>query len=102
MSRDIFVKAMRGGVQVSGAGNVYLQLDNMSQQEAAYYGGAAPYQRFMAYSLAPYDLRQSDLLVDLNNIDPKTNASTQYRVINIPEAFPDAHMELVCDLMRGT
>lgn len=102
MSKDIFVKAQRAGVQIAGATNVYIQLDNMSQQEAAYYGGAAPYQRFMAYTLAVYDLRQSDLLVDLSNIDPKTSTNTKYRIINIPEFFPDMHGELVVDLYRGT
>jgi hypothetical protein len=102
MSRDIFVKVMRAGVQVAGATNVYVQLDNMSQQESAFYGGAAPYQRFQAYTLVTLDMRQSDLLIDLNNIDPKTNTNTQYRVINIPEFYPDGHGEIVCDLMRGT
>lgn len=103
MSSDIYVKVQRAGSPVSGAQNVYLQKDNMSVQEASYYGGASPYERFQMYSLAIYDIRQLDLLIDLNNIDPKTNTYYHYRAINIPEPFPmDGHMEIVVDLVRGT
>ncbi|SRR5712692_3603497 len=103
MSSDIYVKVSRAGVPVYGAQNVYLQKDNMSVQEASYYGGASPYERFQMYTLAIYDIRQLDLLIDLNNIDPKTNTYYHYRVINIPENFPmDGHMEIVCDLVRGS
>lgn len=100
MSRDIYVKVQRAGVQVYP--KVYLQLDNLSVQEASYYGGVAPYQRFQCYALTILDLRQGDLLVDLSNVNPVTGTNTQYRIINIPEPFPDSHMELVVDLVRGT
>jgi len=99
MSRDIFVSVARAGTTTIPS--LYLQLDTMSQQEAAYYGGAAPYFRYAAYALNNYDIRQGDLLSDLNTIDPKTNAHTQYRVINDPEPFPDEHLELVLDKTRG-
>lgn len=99
VSSDLYVKVMRAGIQIHP--NVYLQRDNMSQQEAAYYGGASPYMRYMGYMLQNLDIRQSDLLVDLHNIDPKTNALTQYRVINDPEPFPDSHLEIVIDKVRG-
>lgn len=103
MSADINVKVTRAGSPVSGAQNVYLQKDSLSVQEASYYGGAQPYERFQMYTLAIYDIRQLDLLIDLNNIDPKTNTYYHYRTINIPEPFPmDGHMEIVCDLVRGT
>ena len=102
MSKDIFVNIQRPGASSPVYSNVYVQLDNLSVQEASYYGGAAPYQRFQAYTLANLDLRQSDLLIDRNNIDPKTSTNTHYRIINIPENFPDGHCELVVDLMRGT
>ena len=104
MSKDIFVSAKRAGTTVISS--LYLQLDNMSQQEAAYHGpaqdGAIPYFRYSAYALQNYDIRQGDLLTDLNNIDPKTSAHTLYRVINDPEPFPDEHLELVLDKVRGT
>ena len=99
MSRDIYVKVQRAGVQVYP--KVYLQLDNMSNQEAAYYQGAAPYFRYWGFSLTNLDIRLSDLCIDLNNVDPKTNALTQYRVINDPEPFPDNHMEIALDRMVG-
>ena len=82
--------------------NVYMQLDNMTDQEAAYYGGVAPYERYMAYPLSQYIIGQSYSLIDRNNIDPKTNKNYIYRVINIPRPFPDNHEEIVCDLVRGT
>jgi hypothetical protein len=99
MSSDIYIKVMRAGIEVYP--KVYLQKDNMSNQESAYYGGAAPYFRYWGFSLVNLDIRQSDLCIDLSNIDPKTNALTQYRVINDPEQFPDNHMELALDRMVG-
>lgn len=102
MSKDIFVKVERGGSLVAGETNIFVQLDNMSVQEASYYQGASPYERFQAYTLSTYDIRQLDLLVDLNNIDPKTGTYYRYRTISIPEFFPDGHGELVVDLVRGT
>jgi len=100
MSSDIVVKVLRAGTVIYP--NVSMQKDNMSQQEAAYYGGAAPYQRYAMYPLANLTILQQDLLVDLHNADPKTDTFAQYRVINDPEPFPDNHMELVVDKVRGT
>ena len=100
MSKDIFVSAKRAGSVVIAS--LYLQLDNMSQVEAAYYGGAAPYFRYSGYALQNYSILQGDLLTDLNNIDPKTSAHTLYRVINDPEPFGDEHLEIVVDKIRGT
>jgi hypothetical protein len=100
MSKDIYVDVKRAGTTIYS--NVYMQLDTMSQQEAAYYGGTEPYERFNAYALSLYDIRQTDLLVDRNNTDPKTSTNYQYRIINIPEFFLDQHGEIVCDLIRGT
>lgn len=99
MSDDLYVTVKRNGSTLYS--NVYAQLDHMSVTEAAYYGGAAPYHRYEAYLLATIDVQQQDLLIDPNTIDPKTNAPTQYRVINHPEAFPDNHMELVVDRVIG-
>lgn len=100
-SEDIYfdVKKPDGTLVYS---NVYMQLDNMSDQESAYYGGEAPYERYMAYPLSQYILGQSYTLIDRNNIDPKTGTNYRYRIINIPRPFPDNHEEIVCDLIRGT
>jgi hypothetical protein len=102
MSSDTYMTVKRGGTPVSTIPPFYVQIDNMSMAEAAYYGGASPYQRFAMYTTAIYDLRQEDLLIDTKNIDPKTNTLTQYRVISQPETFPDSHMELAADKVRGT
>jgi len=99
MSQDIKVTATRAGAPI--AQHLPLQLDNMSAQEAAYHGGQAPYFRFAAYSLTSVALEQSDLLQDEANVDPKTGADVKYRVINIPEDFPDGHVELVLDRVFG-
>jgi hypothetical protein len=102
MSTDITVNVFRAGSVTPTISNIYIQKDNLSVQEASYYGGASPYERFSFYTLATYDIRQTDLLIDTVNIDPKTTKNYQYRVINIPEFFPDMHGELVVDLVRGT
>lgn len=101
MSRDIIVNVQRVGAGGPAISNVYLQLDNIPTPEVLYYEGVAPIERFSAYALAIYDVRQTDILTDVINIDPKTSTNYQYRVTSIPEPFPDGHMELTCDLLRG-
>lgn len=100
MSSDITVKVLRAGVQVYAS--VYLQLDNMQNPEATYYGGVAPYSRYWGYSLQTLDVRQADALVDLVNIDPKTGVAVQYRAVTDMENFPDNHGEVVLDKVRGS
>lgn len=100
MSQDIVVQVKRAGLLIYA--KVAMQLDDMSQAEASYYGGVAPYQRYNGYILANLDIRQGDLLIDLKNIDPRTAGPIQYRVIESPENFPDQHTELTVDLVRGT
>ncbi|GAC1665354.1 MAG: hypothetical protein PVS3B3_36860 [Ktedonobacteraceae bacterium] len=99
MSSDIYVKVQRAGTQIYA--NVYMQKDNMSAQESSYYGGVAPYMRYQLFTLSNLDIRQQDLLVDNNNIDPITSTNIHYRVINAPENFLDGHCEIVADLVRG-
>ena len=102
MSRDISVRVLRAGVQVPGLTDVSMQEDNLSQQEAAYYGGAGPYFRYMLYPTGIYDIQFQDHLIDNNNTDPKTPSGyREYRVINEPEPFHDSHMEVVADRVRG-
>ena len=97
------------------AGNVLIsnpfatQIDTMSQEEAAYYGGAAPYMRYHIYVKAPNifvqgDFQQGDLLIDTNtnDLDPKTELNKRYRIINDPEFFFDGHWEIVGDRVRGS
>lgn len=93
----------RAGSLVTSIPAFSAQVDLMSQTEASYYSGAAPYMRYRVYTVGVYDIRQEDLLVDSEHIDPKTGTNKQYRVINDPdtELFLD-HMELVVDRYRGT
>lgn len=107
MSKDIYVNVRRATSPAVVASNVLLQLDHLPVAELLYYDGVAPVERFVAY--APqgiYDIQQTDILTDVSPtgtvIDPKTGTNYQYRVISIPEPFPDQHMELVCDLYRGS
>lgn len=82
--------------------DVTSQIENMSQQEAAYYGGAGPYLRYWIYPQGIYDIEQGDQFIDPFNADTKTTSGyREYRVINDPEPFPDSHMELVADRVRG-
>ncbi len=102
MSKDIHVYWYRSNTQQSPDA-IPVQVDNMSMQEAAYYGGVAPYFRYYSYVLSTaYAFQYQDLLIDTTNTDPKTEQLTRYRVINDPEPFPDGHYELVLDKVVGT
>jgi hypothetical protein len=101
MSRDIYVDVQRANASIPAVTNVYMQLDNLPLSEVLYYEGVAPVERFTAYTLAVYDIRQTDIVTDRTNIDPVTGTNYRYRIITIPEAFPDQHMEMNVDLLRG-
>lgn len=102
MSKDIFVNVQRVNTSTSVLSNIYMQLDNDPITETLYYEGVAPVERFTAYTLGIYDIRQTDILIDTTNIDPVTSTNYKYRVISIPEPFPmDGHMEVSVDLLRG-
>ncbi len=102
MSKDITITWYRAGVQQSQKA-IAVRLDNMSMTEAAYYGGVAPYFRFYGIVRTTiYAFLYQDLLIDIKNVDPKTNALTRYRILNIPEPFPNNHYELVLDQAVGT
>lgn len=101
------VTISRGTSQVVVSPNPPVQIDTMSQEEASYYGGAAPYFRYAIYMqpntpLVPYDIRFRDLLTDTLNTDPTTGLPMTYRVINFPESFSDGHLEIVADHKVGT
>ncbi len=99
MSQDINVQVKRNGVQIYP--RIAMQLDTLSQMEAAQWGGAAPYFRFNGYILGNYSILQQDLLIDLVNTDPTTNKNKQYRVLNNPvdDSFVDFHQELVLGVL---
>ena len=100
MATDIKVKVLRSGVQIYP--KVAMRIDNMSDVEASYYGGSAPYMRNRCYTLAIYDIHQEDQCIDLVNTDSKTKSGyREYRVINIPEVFLNGSLEIVADRVRG-
>lgn len=102
MSKDIFINVQRVNTSVNALSNIYMQLDNEPISEMLYYEGVAPLERFTAYTLGIYDIRQTDILIDANNLDPVTSANYKYRVVSIPEPFAmDGHMEMLVDLLRG-
>ena len=102
MSKDIHVTWSRAGTQLS-PDLIPMQLDNMSVQEAAYYGGTQPYFRYNGYvNTTQYAFQFQDLLTDAFNTDPKTQQLTRYRIINDPEPFPDGHYEPALDRVIGT
>ncbi|SRR6266568_1854659 len=85
------------------APGIPLQIELMSQQEASFYGGAAPYFRYhgMVQNVTGLDIRPKDLLTDPATIDPDTSAAPMYRVVT-SQYYPDVHWELVLDKARGT
>ena len=89
-----------------GSSSIFCQLDLMDIQDAHAYGGASggesPYFRYNGITWAGLTLLQGDKLTDVNNTDPKTGTNTVYRIIGDPEAFPDSHVEFVCDKVIGT
>lgn len=101
MSKDIWVNVQRVDAPSPAISNVYMQLDNVPVSEVLYYEGVAHVEHFSAYTLGIYDIRQTDILTDTTNIDPVTTTNYRYRVITIPEPFPDQHMELTVSLLRG-
>jgi hypothetical protein len=101
MSKDIYVNVQRANASTPAITNVYMQLDNLPLSDVLYYEGVAPIERFTAYTLAVYDIRQTDIVTDRTNIDPVTGTNYKYRVITVPEPFLDNHMEMNVDLYRG-
>lgn len=101
MSKDIDVNVQDVGSSTPIASDVHVQLDNLPVPEIIYYEGVATIERFEAYVTGIYDIQQNNILTDVKNIDPKTGTNYQYRITSIPEPFPDGHMELTCDLLRG-
>lgn len=101
MSKYIYVNVQRVDASTPVISNIFMQLDNAPQSETLYYEGVAPVERFNAYTMGIYDIRQTDILTDTVNIDPVTNSNYKYRVTNIPETFFDGHMEIDLDLWRG-
>jgi hypothetical protein len=74
----------------------------MGIQEAAAFGGVEPYFRFYGFvRTVVYPFLYQDLLIDIKNVDPKTNALTRYRIINMPELFPDNHFEIALEQAVG-
>ena len=102
MLSDYTLTVARAGLQMFT--NVPAQIDHLSQNEAAYYGGAAPYLRYKVFfTTLPFNsVQQGDLLIDQVNIDPFTQTNTHYRVINDPKFLPDGHAEMITDKVRGT
>lgn len=102
MSKDIVVNVQRVNAAMPAISNISMQFDNLPVSEVLEYEGAARVERFSVYILGIYDIRQTDILIDTKNTDPVTATNYRYRVIDIPEPFPDFHMQLTADLLRGS
>jgi len=87
------------------ASPIWIQLDLMTQQQAAAYGGAsageAPYFRYKGFLPSLVVLAQGDLCTDTINIDPLTGTFKKYRLIGDPNPFPNGHTEIVVDRYIG-
>src|SRR5258708_2876809 len=104
MSIYIFANVTRATLPVSTVA-IEVQLDLMTQQQAAAYGGAqsgeGPYFRYWGETWDYITFLQGDLLTDTSNIDPLTNALKKYRIIGDPDPYPDGHTEIVVDRVIG-
>jgi hypothetical protein len=104
MSSYIFANVTRANAPV-GTVAIEVQLDLMTQQQAAAYGGAqsgeGPYFRYWGETWDYITLQQGDLLTDSVNLDPTTGVNAKYRIIGAPEPYPDTHTEIVVDRVIG-
>jgi hypothetical protein len=96
----ISVKVLRTESQIYA--KLDCQLDKMSNEEASKYGGAAPFMRYWCFIQEDVTVLADDVLVDLNNTDPKTGKNTVYTAVSDGETFDDLHTEIVVDKVRGT
>lgn len=66
---------------------IAVYLENMSFRQASELGGQSPYDSFWGFTTGGQriDVRRGDLFTDENEVDPLTNANTQYLVFGNPE-----------------
>lgn len=107
MARDIRVQWYRGGSDVAHLQSpdiIPMQLDLMSEAEAAYYGGSQPYFRYHGFvNTRQYNFLYRDLLIDVDNADPLTNGNAQYRIINHPkDSTLSGYRRFALDKVVGT
>lgn len=88
MSRDITVQWYRGGSDSAhrqSSDLIPMQLDDLSDSEAAAYGGEEPYFRYKGFvNTGIYAFRYRDLLINPNETDAITGVPTRYRIIAEP------------------
>ncbi len=102
-TQDIRVKWYRATVQQT-PDIIPVQLDSMSMQEAAYYGGEQPYFRYKAFiNTTQYAFAFRDSLTDVDNVDPVTTTAVKYRIINDPRPSQLANIyALILDKVVGS
>jgi hypothetical protein len=88
MSRDITVQWYRGGTDSGHQMSLDLipmQIDDLSDAEAALYGGEEPYFLYKGFvNTLTYAFRFKDTLINPNETDSITNEPTQYTIIAEP------------------
>lgn len=88
MSRDITIQWYRGGSTsqyLQSPDLIPMQIDDLSDEEAARYGGSEPFFRFKGFiNTLAYPIRYRDLLINPNETDTITNLPIRYRVITEP------------------
>lgn len=104
MSEYIFANVTRANMLISPM-PIEVQLDLMTPQQAAAYGGASagegPYFRYKGITWDSVSFAQGDLLTDIVNTDPLTGTFKKYRIIGKPDPYPDGHTQIAVDEVVG-
>lgn len=85
--RDTTVTIQRNKIPIRPG--LPVEIQNMSWQTAKENGAQSPYDAFWIRTTGGgiVDVQRGDLLIDETEIDPLTNANTQYRVFGRPKNY---------------
>lgn len=109
---DCFAAVYRDGTAVSGLGSVPMRIEFATDMEAKAEAGESPYYRYVGIVRQIIDLRQFDLLQNVQYCSPLTGALTAYldpasgnavtwQLVDKPETFLDGHLEFKADDVRA-
>lgn len=101
--RNTTVQWLRAGVVMRSA-PLPVQIQNMAWKMASDLGGASPYDSFWIFTTGGgiIAVQRGDLLIDLQQTDPLTNAPTRLRVFGNPEQFFSAYAAIPAEKLEGS
>ncbi len=107
MSRDVTVQWYRGGSDNTHRQSndlIPMQLDDLSDAEAAEYGGSVPFFRFKGFvNTRIYAFQYRDLLINPNETDAITGNPVRYRIIAEPRVRTlSNYVRMILEKVVGT